>query len=122
MSIESLLQQAEEFFHNLKSHLSPAVQADIKAVQNAGHDLVNAAQSYIEKNGLQDLYAIALTLVGAMAPGASWAGTLAAIEAQAVADGKSLIQGAIGVVAAQAQADLLAAGKSAGLPTPAPTA
>lgn len=100
-----------------------SVLAKWKAVPVVGtvvtdvEEAASATVSYIKANGLQDVYQIALMLVGAMVPGASWTGVLAAIEAQALTDGKQLVAGASAIVAAQAQADLLAAGKAAGLPT-----
>lgn len=97
------------------SDVTKIVEADIKA---AG----TATLNYIKTNGLQDLYQIALTVVAAAIPGASWATTLASIETQAVTDGKQLIAGASAVVASQAQADLIAVGKLlAPVAPPAPT-
>lgn len=110
-----IIQEIEASVAKLKANLSPAVQADIKKVENAGHDIVHTATDYIKTNGLQDLYQIALVLVSAMVPGASWTATLASVKTQAIADGVKLLEGSESVVAAQAQADLLAAGKSAGL-------
>lgn len=83
----------------------------VAVIETDVEEIGSAALNYIKTNGLQDLYQIALILVGAALPGASWTGTVAAIEAQAVTDGKQLITGATSVVAAQAQADLIAAGK-----------
>lgn len=102
----------EHFFGELKSLIikweaTPVigpVVADAVAIESV-------AWTYLKANGLQDLYQIALLVVGAALPGASWVGTVAAVEAQAVADGKALITGAASVAAAQAQADLIAAGK-----------
>jgi hypothetical protein len=102
-----IIAKAEALLADLKAHFAP----EIKTVQNDFHDVVNAADTYIKANGLQDLYQIALTLVSAAAPGASWIATVASIEAQAVTDGKKIVQGATAIVAAQAQADLIAAGK-----------
>jgi hypothetical protein len=111
----ALIADAEALLAKLKAEFSP----EIKVAENDAHAIVSDAASYIKTNGLQDLYQIALTLVGGMAPGASWATVLTSIVTQATADGKTLLAGAEGVVAAQAQADLLAAGKAAGLPTAA---
>lgn len=104
----------------LKAELAKFEANDVvQAVETDVEEAGKATLDYIKTNGLQDLYQIALTVVGAALPGGSWTGVLASIEAQAVTDGKQLIQGATAVVAAQAQADLIAAGKLA-LPT-APT-
>lgn len=86
---------------------NPVVQTVETDIEAAGSATIN----YIKTNGLQDLYQIALTLVAAALPGASWAGVLASIEAQAVTDGKQLVSGASAVVASMAQSDLIAAGK-----------
>jgi len=102
------------------SDIETWVEGLIKKVQNSdvtttieqdAKDLLSTGVSYIETNGLQDLYQIALTLVAAATPGSSWTAVIASIEAQAVADGKALLKGAGSIVAAQAQADLIAAGK-----------
>lgn len=90
----------------LEAELAPAAEtaeADAKAIGSA-------AFNYIKTNGLQDLYQIAMTIVGAAVSGTPWGTTLASITAQAVTDGKQIEQGAVAVVAAQAQADLIAAG------------
>lgn len=119
----AIITDIESLLGELKTALTPAAEtaeADVKAV-------TSTAWTYIKSNGLTDLYQIALTAVEAALPGASWVTTLAAIEAQAIADGKQLISGATAVVAAQAQADLIAAGKllppvAAPSPTAAPAA
>ena len=97
---------------------APVTEAIVADVETAG----TATLNYIKTNGLQDLYQIALTVVGAALPGASWTGILASIEAQAVTDGKTLLAGSSAVVASLAQSDLIAAGKLlAPSATPAPT-
>lgn len=111
MSFE-LITEIEGLLAQVKAKFKP----EIKAAENAGHAIVTDAASYIQANGLHDLEQIALTLVSAMVPGASWTGVLASIEAQAIADGKAIIQGSVAIVGAKAQADLLAVGKPAGLP------
>ena len=106
----SVLTWLENEWAKIKGSTAVAtVEADAESIGGAGW-------AYIKNNGLADLYQIALTLVGAMVPGASWTGVLAAIVVQAKSDGVALLQGAEAVVAGQAQADLLAAGKPAGLP------
>lgn len=102
----------QHFIAELKSLVTkwegePVIGTVITDVVNAGE----AAASYVKANGLQDLYQLALIAVAALAPGASWEGMLVALEAQALADGKTLVKGATAVVSAQAQADLIAAGK-----------
>jgi hypothetical protein len=103
----SILAEAEAFLVNLRAHFAP----EIKTVENEAHEIVNDAVSYIKVNGLQDLEQIALTLVAAMVPGTSWGAVLTAVRTQAVTDGVKLLQGAEAIVAAKAQADLIAAGK-----------
>lgn len=85
--------------------------SEVQAVETDVQAIGSATLNYIKTNGLQDLYQIAMTLVAAALPGASWTGVLASIEAQAITDGKTLISGASAIVASQAQADLIAAGK-----------
>lgn len=99
--------EIETLLGKLKAAVTPAVETAEADVVSAG----KATLDYIKTNGLQDLYQLALTAVAAAVPGASWTAVLASIEAQAVADGKQLASGATAVVAAQAQADLIAAGK-----------
>lgn len=102
-----------EIIAYLKSELSKfetAINPAKKIVENDLKAIGSSALNYIETNGLQDAYQIALTVVGAAAAGTPWTATLATIAAQAFTAGKSLEQGAIAVVAAQAQADLIAAG------------
>ena len=102
----SFTSELDKWYNDFKTAITPALsvaETDAKAIGDS-------ALTYIKTNGLQDLYQIALTVVGAAVPGASWASTLASIETQAVAAGKLLVSGATAVVAAQAQADLIAAG------------
>jgi hypothetical protein len=102
-----IITEIEALLGKLKTALAPAVQAVETDVKEVG----SSALAYIKANGLTDLYQLALGALTAAVPGASWTATLASIEAQAVADGKQLVSGATAVVAAQAQADLIAAGK-----------
>lgn len=101
----SVLTWIETEWAKIKS--STAVQTAEADVENIG----GAGWAWIKTNGLTDLYQLALTLVAAAVPGASWTALLASLTAQATADGKQLIAGAEAVVAAQAQADLISAGK-----------
>lgn len=110
-----IIQEIEDFVKGLREKWTP----EAKEVENEVKDVVTDAVSYIKVNGLQDLEQIALTLVSAMVPGASWVGVLAGIKAQAVTDGVKLLDGAEGIVAAKVQSDLLAIGKPAGLPATA---
>jgi hypothetical protein len=117
MSIKSV---ASEVVADLKSALaklegSTAVQTVETDVKTAGKSVL----SYIETNGLQDAYQIALTAVSAALPGASWASTLATIVSLAKADGVALIEGAEDILGNLAKADLVAAGT---IPATAPAA
>lgn len=105
----AIITDVENIPAEIKSWIStsPVVQT----IETDAEAIGTSALNFIKTNGLQDLYQIALTLVSAAIPGASWATTLSSIEAQAVTDGKQLVTGATAVVAAQAQADLIAAGK-----------
>lgn len=84
-----------------------AVQTAVADVENIG----GAGWAYIKNNALTDIYQIAMGVLTAAVPGASWTGILATVETQAVAAGKQLLTGATAVVTATAQADLIAAGK-----------
>ena len=96
----------------LEGLLNKAKSSDVtKTVETDVEEAGSATWAYIKTNGLHDLYQIALTLVAAAVPGASWTGVIASIEAQALSDGKQLASGSAAILAAQAQADLLAAGK-----------
>lgn len=86
---------------------STAVETAIADAENIG----GAGWAYVKTNGLTDIYQIALGVLAAAVPGASWVGILASVEAQAVTAGKALVTGAAAVVTAQAQADLISAGK-----------
>ena len=90
------------------------VEADVEA---AG----SATFNYIKTNGLSDLYQAALAIVAGFATGTPWGVVLAAVEAQAVTDGKQLLDGASAIIAGQAQSDLIAVGKLIA-PTAAPAA
>lgn len=103
----TIIREIKALIAKFEEAVDPAVDAAVTDVETIG----KSALDYIKTNGLQDLYQIALTVVGGAVAGAPWVGTLAAITAQAAADGKALLTGAEAVVAAQAQADLIAAGK-----------
>lgn len=105
MSFEHLLAEIKSII--TKWETVPVVNTVVIDIEEAATATIN----YIKANGLQDLYQLALLAVTALAPGASWGAMLASLEAQALADGKKLVAGATAVVAAQAQADLIAAGK-----------
>ncbi len=102
-----ILEDAKALVAKIEAEFAPAVAGAESDLQQAGVATLN----YIKANGLQDLYQIALTVVGAMLPGASWTAALASIETQAVADGKQILSGSTAVVASMAQSDLIAAGK-----------
>ncbi len=103
----TILADAKALVAKLEGIFEPAAKVVVTDAEAVG----SASWAYIKTNGLQDLYQIALTVVGAMTPGASWTAALASIEAQAVKSEKQLVSGATAIVASQAQADLIAAGK-----------
>lgn len=92
-----------------KFEASPVVITVETDVEQAG----TSALAYIKTNGLQDLYAFATTLLAGIATGTPWGVLLTSLTAQAITAGITLAKGAEGVVLAQAQADLIAAGKIA---------
>lgn len=101
-----IITEIESLFAKLKAAVTPAVDTAISDAETAGLSALN----YIKTNGLQDAYQIALTVVGAAVAGSPWTATLASVEASIVTAGKSIAKGAVAVVSAQAQADLIAAG------------
>lgn len=103
----AIIAKLEAIIQDIKDDFKP----EVKAVENDVKAIGAATLSYIETNALQDAYQIALTVVEAAVPGASWGSILTNILALATADGKQIVKGAEAVVAAQAQADLIAAGK-----------
>lgn len=107
----------DQWIADFKAAITPAVTV----VEADAETIGKASLSFIKTQGLQDLYKLALTLVGSAVAGAPWTATLAAITTAAVADGKEVAQGAVAVVAAQAQADLIAAGTLLPPATPSPT-
>lgn len=110
-----IIAEFEAVFAKVKAALTPAVET----VEADAEAIGSATLSYIKANGLEDLYQLALTIVGGAVAGTPWTATLAAVAAQGITDGKQLEQGAVAVVAAQAQADLISAGK---LLAPVPSA
>lgn len=104
-ALESIKEAAIDLLHKIEGN--PVVQTVVADAK----DVESVSWNWLKTNGLQDLYQIALALVGAAVPGTNWTTILANIEAQAIADGKQLVAGASAVAAAQAQADLIAAGK-----------
>jgi hypothetical protein len=105
--LTEIVDDAKALAEKVESALTPAA----KVVETDAEAIGSATLNFIKANGLQDLYQIALTVVAAMVPGASWTAALASIESQAVADGKQIVQGATAIVAGMAQTDLIAAGK-----------
>jgi hypothetical protein len=102
----AIIADAEALVEKIKAEFSPAV----KIAENDAHDIVSKAWTYIKTNGLEDAYQIALTIVGGAVAGTPWVTTLAAVEAAVVEGGKAIEKGAVAVVAAQAQADLISVG------------
>jgi hypothetical protein len=70
----------------------------------------SATLAYIKNNGLTDLYNIALAALTGAATGTSFATVAATVVTQGEAAGITIAKGAEGIVLAQAQADLVAAG------------
>ena len=102
----AIITDVDSFIAKIKAEFAPVatvVETDVKTA-------VSTAWTYIQTNGLQDAYQIALTIVGGAVAGTPWLSTLAAVEAAVVADGKTIEKGAVAVVSAQAQADLISVG------------
>ncbi len=107
----AIITEIEELLTKLKAAFSPAVNSEIKTIQDEVHDVINTAEDYIRVHGFQDLAMLAATFLTAMVPGGSWTVMLAALKAQAIANGLTLIEGAEDVVANKVKADLVATGK-----------
>lgn len=80
------------------------VEVDAKAIGASALD-------YIEKQGLTALYNIATAALQGAVTGTTWAMIGATVVAQGEAAGIAIAKGAESIVLAQAQADLIAAGK-----------
>jgi hypothetical protein len=127
--IAELLADAEALVAKAKTALSP----EIKTAENDAKAIGEAALSYIEQNGLTDLYSIATSALAGAATGTSFTAVLSDVVTQGEAAGITIAKGAEAVVVAQAQADLVAAGTLASpstgevlaatsAPTPTPAA
>ena len=103
----AIFTEIEEFITGLRAKYA----TPIKTIENEGHSIVSDAVSYIEANGLQDLEAIATSVLTSVASGTPWKAILTGVETAAVAAGKTLLAGSVAVVTAKAQADLIAVGK-----------
>ena len=73
-------------------------------------DIGSATLNYIKNNGLTALYQIAMSALTGAATGTSFTAIGASVLAQGEAAGITIAKGAEGIVLAQAQADLVAAG------------
>lgn len=104
----SFIKEIENDVTNLLAKIksSPVV----KTVETDVVAIGKSALSYIENNGLQDLYKIALAALTGAATGTSFVAIGATVLAQGEAAGITIAKGAEAVVLAQAQADLVAAG------------
>jgi len=106
MSVAFLGWLEKEWAKLKSSHVTQTVETDIKAIGGG-------AWAIITSKGLTDIYGLAVTALQAAVPGASWVEILSSITAQVLADGKDIEHAVVAYVTAQAQADLIAAGKLA---------
>lgn len=102
----AIISEFETFLADLKAKFSP----EIKTAENDVKAIGASALSYIESNGLTDLYTIAMSVLTGAAAGTPYTTVLASVVTQGEAAGISIAKGAEAVVVAQAQADLIAAG------------
>ena len=101
----AIITEIENLLAKLKSNtVVETVETDVEAIGSA-------ALGYIKTNGLQSLYQIALAVLTGAAAGTPWATIGATVVSQGEAAGISIAKGAESIVLAQAQADLIAAGK-----------
>ena len=90
-----------------KLKASSAVQTVESDVESIG----SSALAYIKTNGLTDLYQIAIAALTGAATGTPWTTIGATVVSQGETAGITIAKGAETIVLAQAQADLIAAGK-----------
>lgn len=128
MSLETLLAQGEAWLASLKSHLSPAVQAEIKTVQNEGHAVVAAVETgaltieqQIVAMGYPMLIQDALELVTGALTGSPWATLVGTLIKTAENQGHTLVATAADAALNLAKAKLVVAGTVAPV-TPTPVA
>lgn len=104
---ENILEWIEAKWAALKSStVLSAAETDVKAIGGG-------AWAIITSTGAQDVYEIAVTALQAAVPGASWLGILESVGKEVLAAGKDIEAKVVAFVTAQAQADLIAAGKLA---------
>jgi hypothetical protein len=104
--IEAVVADVKTELTEIKTELTP----EIKTAENDAKAIGSAALSYIQTNGLTDLYAIATSVLTSIASGTAWSTVLSTVVTQGEAAGITIAKGAESVVVAQAQADLIAAG------------
>lgn len=83
----------------------------VQTVETDAKEVESASWNLIKTQGLQDVYQIAETELLAAIAGTPWTAVLTGIETAAIAAGKALGKEVIASIGAQAQADLIAAGK-----------
>lgn len=104
----SFIQELETDVTNLLGKIKASTA--VKTVETDAKAIGKSALSYIENNGLTDLYKIALAALTGAATGTSFAAIGATVLQQGEQAGIQIAKGAEGIVLAQAQADLVAAG------------
>lgn len=105
----------ESLIAKLKTSATPAVQVvEVEAMK-----LGSIAWESIKTKGLQDIYQLALDALPLVIPGTAWTATLANLGVEALKMGKDMLWSELAAIGAQAQADLITAGKL--LPPVAPT-
>jgi hypothetical protein len=105
MSLAHLIAEIESVVTKWKA--VPVVGTVVEDVEAAGQ----SALAYIKANALTDAYKIATAALLGAATGTPWATLAATVVAQVEAAGIAIAKGAETIVLAQAQADLIAAGK-----------
>lgn len=99
------------WLQNEITKLEAAFGPEVKAVEADVEAIGAATLSFIKSQGLQDLYQIALAALTGAATGTPWATVAATVVSQGEAAGMTIAKGAETIVLAQAQADLISAGK-----------
>ena len=83
----------------------------VETVETDAEAIGVSALNFIKTQGLQDLYNIAMSVLTGVATGTPWATVAATVVTQGETAGITIAKGAESIVLAQAQADLIAAGK-----------
>lgn len=107
--IHDEIEAAKTVINNLFSKLKSSTI--LHNVEEEGEALIQSGWNYIKTNGLMAAYTICVSVVKGAATGTPWATLCATAVEQIEQAGITIFKGAETIMMAQAQADLIAAGK-----------